>query len=109
MLFLLGKLLAQAVQLGLDDLRGLRSLLVPNRGRLLDEGIGQAIRHEQLMHLAEALAELPEEQREAVELHHLKGYSVTAVAEQTGRSRASVAGLIRRGLQRLRELLQHHQ
>src|SRR5437588_2112573 len=31
----------------------------------------QAIRHEQLMHLAGALAQLPDEQREAVELHHL--------------------------------------
>ena len=69
----------------------------------------QAIRHEELMHLAEALARLPADQREALELHHLKEYTVTDVAEQTGRSRASVAGLIRRGLQRLRELLQHHE
>ncbi|MBI1917001.1 MAG: sigma-70 family RNA polymerase sigma factor [Planctomycetes bacterium] len=69
----------------------------------------QAIRHEQLMQLAEALAQLPEDQREAVELHHLKGCSVTEVAEQTSRSRASVAGLIRRGLQKLRELLRHHE
>jgi len=69
----------------------------------------QAIHHEQLLHLAEALARLPDDQREAVELHHLKGASVAAIAEQTGRTRPSVAGLIRRGLQRLRELLQDSQ
>jgi RNA polymerase sigma-70 factor, ECF subfamily len=69
----------------------------------------QAIRHEQMLHLAEALARLPDEQREAVEMHHLKGYSVAVIAEQTGRTRPSVAGLIRRGLQKMRELLQADQ
>jgi RNA polymerase sigma-70 factor (ECF subfamily) len=68
----------------------------------------QAIRYEELMDLAGALNQLPADQHEAVVLHHLKGYSATEVAEQTGRSRASVAGLIRRGLQRLRELMGHH-
>ena len=63
-------------------------------------------RQEDLLRLAEALARLPDDQREAVELHHLKGASVAEIAEQTGRTRPSVAGLIRRGLQRLRELLQ---
>jgi RNA polymerase sigma-70 factor, ECF subfamily len=48
---------------------------------------------------------LPEEQRTAVELHHLKDESVTAIAEHLGRSEASVAGLLRRGLKKLRELL----
>ena len=65
----------------------------------------QAIRHEQLLRLAEALARLPQEQRSAVELHHLKGASVTEIAQEWGRTRPAVAGLIRRGLDRLRELL----
>ena len=67
---------------------------------------GQAIRHEELFRLAEALAQLPEDQRMAVELHHLQDCSVAEVAGQLGRTEASVAGLLRRGLRRLRELLQ---
>ena len=66
----------------------------------------QAIRHEQLLRLAQTLARLPDDQRSAIELHHLKGCSVTDIAQQWGRTRPAVAGLIRRGLQRLRELLQ---
>jgi len=65
----------------------------------------QAIRHEQLLRLAAALAQLPQEQRSAVELHHLNGASVSAIAEEWGRTRPAVAGLIRRGLDRLRELM----
>jgi RNA polymerase sigma-70 factor (ECF subfamily) len=65
----------------------------------------QAIRHEDLLLLAEALAELGEDQRVAVELHHLKGYSLADVGRQMGRSKAAVAGLLRRGLKELRERL----
>jgi RNA polymerase sigma-70 factor (ECF subfamily) len=65
----------------------------------------QAIRHEQLLALAEALDALPEDQRQAVELHHLGGGSVAEVADRLGRSKASVAGLLRRGLKSLREHL----
>ena len=66
----------------------------------------QVLRQEQLLRLAGALAELPEEQRTAVELRHLQGYSVPAISELTGRSVASVAGLLRRGLKRLRRRLE---
>jgi RNA polymerase sigma-70 factor (ECF subfamily) len=65
----------------------------------------QAIRHEQFLALAEALDALPEDQRQAVERHHLGGCPVAEVAVQLGRSRASVAGLLRRGLKALREHL----
>ena len=65
----------------------------------------QAIRSEQLMRLAWALGELPEDQRTAVELHHLQGCSISELAELLDRTRPSVAGLLRRGLERLRELL----
>lgn len=66
----------------------------------------QAIRHEQLLQLANALALLPDDQRTAVELHHLQSYSVAEVANELSRTEASIAGLLRRGLRRLRELLQ---
>ena len=65
----------------------------------------QAIRHEELLLLAEALAELPDDQRVAVELHHLKGYSLAEVGRQMGRSKSAVAGLLRRGLKALRDRL----
>ncbi len=66
---------------------------------------GRAIRAEELLRLARALACLPEDQRRVVELHFLQGLTVSDVAEQTGRTRPSVAGLLFRGLTRLRTLL----
>ena len=65
----------------------------------------RAVRHEDLQRLAEALAALPEDQRRAVELHHLDGLGVGEVARELSRSEAAVGGLLRRGVKRLRELL----
>jgi RNA polymerase sigma-70 factor (ECF subfamily) len=62
----------------------------------------QAQNREQLLLLAEALARLPEDQRTAVELHHLEGCSVPEVGRRMGRSAGSVAGLLHRGLKALR-------
>ena len=62
----------------------------------------KAIREEQLARLARVLAFLPENQRQAVELHYLNGCSVGEVGERLGRSKASAAGLLRRGLKALR-------
>ena len=58
------------------------------------------------LRLADRLAELPEVQREVLLLRYCEGWSVGAIAEHLGRTRASVASLLRRGLADLRELLQ---
>ena len=65
----------------------------------------RVIREEQLLLLAGALAQLPEDQRQAVELHHLQGCPVAEAARRMGRSRPAVVGLLYRGLKRLRQLL----
>jgi RNA polymerase sigma-70 factor, ECF subfamily len=66
---------------------------------------GRADRQEQLLRLAGALAQLPDDQRQAVELHHLKGRPVAEIAERMGRTSSSVGSLLYRGLKRLRERL----
>jgi RNA polymerase sigma-70 factor (ECF subfamily) len=65
----------------------------------------QAQRHEQVALLADALVQLPEAQREAIELQKLQGFSLSEIAESMGRSQTAVAGLIKRGLQNLRVLM----
>lgn len=62
----------------------------------------RAERSEQLVLLAEALAELPDAQQAAVTLFHLHGLSVAEIAEQLERTPAAVAGLLKRGLRTLR-------
>jgi RNA polymerase sigma-70 factor (ECF subfamily) len=65
----------------------------------------QAMRHEESVGLAAALAELPDDQRRVIELHHFGGLSLAEVGAELGRTKAAVAGLLHRGLARLREIL----
>jgi RNA polymerase sigma-70 factor (ECF subfamily) len=63
----------------------------------------QAAAHEQAVRLAEALARLPDAQREALVLQHWYGWPLARIGEHLGRSPAAVAGLLKRGLKALRE------
>ncbi len=66
----------------------------------------RVLRVEELVRLASALAQLPADQREVIEFHHLKGWPVAEVAEVMQRTKPAVMGLLFRGQKKLRELLQ---
>lgn len=61
-----------------------------------------AMREERAVILAQAIEALPDDQREAVRLRHLEGCSLRQMAELLGRSETAAAGLLKRGMRRLR-------
>ena len=65
----------------------------------------RAIRQEELLRVAEAMAGLPESQRRAIELHHLRALSLSEIADELGTTKAAVAGLLHRGMKALRSRL----
>jgi RNA polymerase sigma-70 factor (ECF subfamily) len=66
----------------------------------------RAERNEQVARLADALATLPEAQREAIVLHYWQAWTLPGIGRHLNRSPAAVAGLLHRGLKQLRALLQ---
>lgn len=84
-----------------------RELLVPNGGPLLDGGLHRDQHRDPGLQrvLLTALGELPPEQREAVVLHQLEGFSFDEVAEILGCSRSAAKVRAHRGYRRLREQL----
>ena len=68
----------------------------------------RTVRQEELLQLSEALDQLPDDQRLAVELKHLQGWTVEAIARQMKRSKTAVGGLLRRGLKKLRETMKEN-
>jgi RNA polymerase sigma-70 factor (ECF subfamily) len=65
----------------------------------------RAIRQEELLRVTEALAALPESQRRAIELHHLRAMPLSEIADELGTTKAAVAGLLHRGMKALRSRL----
>jgi RNA polymerase sigma-70 factor (ECF subfamily) len=65
----------------------------------------RASRNEQLLRVAEALEQLPDAQRTAVEMHYLQELPLAQVAAALGRNREAVAQLVHRGITRLRKHL----
>jgi RNA polymerase sigma-70 factor (ECF subfamily) len=88
----------------LDDTEGSVSVtwLIP-AGRRHVSASSHVIKAEAALKLLRALHELPEEQCTAVRLRHLKGCSLNEIAATMHKSPAAVAGLIRRGVQALRD------
>jgi RNA polymerase sigma-70 factor, ECF subfamily len=65
----------------------------------------RAMRNEDLLRLADALAALPLAQREVVLLRHGLGWSLDRIAVQLERTPSATAGLLKRGLKQLRQVL----
>jgi RNA polymerase sigma-70 factor (ECF subfamily) len=65
-----------------------------------------ATRGEESVRLAEALAKLPDAQRDAVTRRYCQGQSLAEISQQMGRTPAAVSGLLRRGTKQLRDSLQ---
>jgi RNA polymerase sigma-70 factor (ECF subfamily) len=65
----------------------------------------RAERQEQLLRLAAAIDQLPEDQRDVLIQRDLHGAPVSQIAERLGRTEKSVAGLLLRGRRKLRQLL----
>jgi RNA polymerase sigma-70 factor (ECF subfamily) len=55
-----------------------------------------------MLQMSRAIAMLPKDQREAVVLHHLQGRTLAELASHFGRHPSAVAGLLHRGLKKLR-------
>lgn len=60
---------------------------------------------EEAVKLARGLDLLPADQREAVRLRHLEGWPIAEISRHMDRSQPAVGGLLKRGMQRLREIL----
>ncbi|MGC3971081.1 MAG: sigma-70 family RNA polymerase sigma factor [Pirellulales bacterium] len=65
----------------------------------------KAVQNEDLARMADALLSLPEEQRLAIEMHHLRGIPLADIAQEMKRSKGAVAALLYRAMQQMRALV----
>lgn len=66
---------------------------------------GVAVREEAVLAMMDALHKLPETQAEAIRLRYMEGLPLKEIVERMGKSDTAVAGLLKRGLQKMRTLL----
>jgi len=62
---------------------------------------------EEVVRVAEALQGLPDVQRQAVVLYYWQACTLEEIGKELGRSGAAAAGLLRRGLEKMRHLITH--
>jgi RNA polymerase sigma-70 factor, ECF subfamily len=74
--------------------------LLPGHGSTPSQKV---MRYEEEDRLLQAIATLPEDQREAVHLRHLQRLSLTEIAQRLNKTPVAVASLIKRGMQTLRK------
>jgi RNA polymerase sigma-70 factor (ECF subfamily) len=87
-----------------DHMRGLRCM--PTDEVRVEDDERRRVGRERCEDLREALASLPEEQREVLVLRHIVGLSPVEIASILGRTESSVHGLHHRGRQSLQQSLQ---
>lgn len=66
----------------------------------------RAMQGESIVEITQALQRLPERQRRAVQFRHLDGWSIADIANFLETTDAAIGGLLKRGLQQLREEMQ---
>lgn len=76
--------------------------LTPGRGRFATAS-RHVIKAEAALKLINAMGKLSEDQRLAIRMRHLQGQSIEEIAKHMEKTTASVAGLLRRGMQALRD------
>jgi RNA polymerase sigma-70 factor (ECF subfamily) len=92
-----------ARNVALDHIRASRQIPLAEV-RTSDEGSEQ-VGFERALSLREALARLPDDQREVLVLRHVAGLSPGEIADRLGKSEASIHGLHHRGRSALRATL----
>ncbi len=66
----------------------------------------RVMRNEAAVVLASCLEQIPETQREAIRMRYLEGMSLKQISDRMNKSEMAVAGLLKRGLQGLRDEMQ---
>lgn len=87
-------------QLTLDTSSPVRDMAAGN-----DSPSAAAMKGESAVMLASAMSGLSDEQYEAIRLRYIEGCSLINISQRMNRSQDSVAGLLKRGLRKLREVL----
>lgn len=88
----------------LDDSRGRGGALKLLLSGQLSSPSQKAVKGEQREALLQDIEKLPASQREAVRMRYLQEMPIAEIAEVMGRSELAVGGLLKRGLQGLRDM-----